>query len=70
LYQFNHVPSFDAWGNYTFCDGHVCHGIELPFVFHAAAPYYKFTPAEDDLSQYARHRRCRHQDSNALKIRR
>lgn len=51
LYQFNHVPSFDAWGKYTFCDGHVCHGIELPFVFHAAAPFYNFTAAEDDLSK-------------------
>lgn len=36
LYQFDHVMSFGnaAWGpNFTFCDGHVCHGSELPFLF-------------------------------------
>jgi len=53
LYQFDHVLSFDAWGpNYTFCNGHVCHGAELPFVFHTAElAGYKFTPEEELLSQ-------------------
>lgn len=33
-YHFNHSLSFDGWGpNYTFCQGIVCHGAELPFVF-------------------------------------
>lgn len=31
----DHAFSFDGWGpNYTFCNGHACHGVELPFVFH------------------------------------
>lgn len=30
----------------------MCHGIELPFVFHSVKPFYNFTPAEDDLSKY------------------
>lgn len=29
----------------------VCHGIELPFVFHAVKPYYNFTSAEEELSR-------------------
>jgi len=35
LYRFNH--SFEhvgAWQNLTFCEGHVCHAAELPFVFN------------------------------------
>jgi len=52
LYQFNHVVSFDPWGpNFSFCKEHVCHGIELPFVFHSVKPYFEFTPDEDDLSK-------------------
>ncbi|KAL9651712.1 hypothetical protein ABK040_009327 [Willaertia magna] len=35
-YIFDHVLTFDAWGpTYTYCVGHVCHGAELPFVFHS-----------------------------------
>jgi carboxylesterase type B len=36
-YLFNHQPSFKVWGQST-CrkDGNVCHGDELPFVFHNA----------------------------------
>ena len=34
LAEFDHVWSFPGWGaNFSFCDGHVCHGAELPFVF-------------------------------------
>jgi len=29
----------------------VCHGIELPFVFHNIAPFYNYTKQEDILSQ-------------------
>jgi carboxylesterase type B len=37
-YQMNHVLSFDCWGpDYAFCDGIVCHGSELPFVFNVFA---------------------------------
>jgi len=36
-YVFNHQPSFKVWGQAA-CrkDGNVCHGDELPFVFHSA----------------------------------
>lgn len=51
LYQFSHVLSFDPWGpRYPFCQGHVCHGSELPFVFHSVKPYYNFTAGEAALS--------------------
>ncbi|XP_078619122.1 crystal protein-like [Branchiostoma floridae x Branchiostoma japonicum] len=34
LYVFDHVFSFkDFWGRYSFCNGHVCHGEDVPFVF-------------------------------------
>jgi len=50
LYQFNHSLSFDGWGpNYTYCEGHACHGVDLPYVFHSTGPY-KFTPDEENLS--------------------
>jgi len=49
LYQFSHILSNDIWGpNYTFCIGHVCHGSELPFVFHIDG--YNFTAEEEELS--------------------
>ncbi|KAG2389021.1 hypothetical protein C9374_014421 [Naegleria lovaniensis] len=52
---FNHVLTFDAWGpKYTYCVGHVCHGAELPFVFHSLGvhtlPDMHFSPQEDVLS--------------------
>lgn len=35
LYVFNHSISFNPWGKeYDYCNGHSCHAIELPFVFH------------------------------------
>jgi carboxylesterase type B len=35
LYRFNHSLSFDAWGPmYPFCQGKVCHGADLPILFH------------------------------------
>lgn len=34
-YKFDHVLSFDCWGEgYEFCVGAVCHGSDLPFVFN------------------------------------
>jgi carboxylesterase type B len=56
LYRFEHVPSFyEAWGpNYTFCYFSVCHGAELPFVFHSAGmviPPYNYTAEEQVLTQ-------------------
>lgn len=53
-YDFDHAWSVKgAWGpNYPFCDGHVCHGAELPFVFDTAAEEgYNFTAAEIQLSK-------------------
>jgi carboxylesterase type B len=53
-YNFDHAWSVKgAWGpNYPFCDGHVCHGAELPFVFDSAAELgYNFTSAERQLSR-------------------
>ncbi|ETO30124.1 carboxylesterase, partial [Reticulomyxa filosa] len=54
-YHFDHVSSFNdqAWGsNYTFCDDVVCHGAELPYVFHTnLAPINSsFSPAEQQLA--------------------
>lgn len=51
-YRFNHSFSFDGWGpNYTYCDGHVCHGSELPFVFNLQydSSVVTFSPGEKTL---------------------
>jgi carboxylesterase type B len=51
-YLFNHHPSFKVWGRST-CrqDGNVCHGDELPFVFHTADKINgQFTADEAKLS--------------------
>jgi carboxylesterase type B len=48
-YVFNHSISFTSWGqNFTFCDGHSCHGVELPFVFHTA-PLAGFNYSQSEL---------------------
>lgn len=52
-YLFNHQPSFKVWGGAD-CrqDGNVCHGDELPFVFHTADKIKgRFTADEAKLSQ-------------------
>jgi carboxylesterase type B len=52
-YRFQHESSFPVWGPPA-CqrDGHVCHGAELPFVFHSAAGLgASFTAAEQALSR-------------------
>jgi acetylcholinesterase/cholinesterase len=36
VYRFNNRLSFDAWGpNYTECVNHVCHGIELVYLYQS-----------------------------------
>lgn len=49
-YQFDHVLSFDPWGEYQFCADKVCHGAELPLLWHVAAPFYTFSSDEETLS--------------------
>ncbi len=50
-YQFDHVSSFNIWPNTPDCADNVCHGEELPYVFHSAENRgYKFTVNEDQLS--------------------
>ena len=56
IYRFTHVISFDCWGpDYEFCVGWVCHGSELPFVFHVfddgVSLYYEPTADELQLSE-------------------
>jgi carboxylesterase type B len=53
FYRYDHVMSFyEAWGpNYTFCYDAVCHGAELPFVFHSATQAgYNWTNNELNLA--------------------
>ncbi|XP_055955260.1 crystal protein [Patella vulgata] len=51
LYIWDHAFSFPGWGNITFCEGHVCHGSEIPYVFQTASlAGFKYTPDEIVLS--------------------
>ena len=55
FYHFDHVSSFsdNLWGeNYTFCDTKVCHGSELPYVFHpnGAPDNATYTQAENEMA--------------------
>jgi acetylcholinesterase/cholinesterase len=56
VYQFTHVSSFDIWQNlpiHGVCKDNVCHGDELPYVFHSADRIgVQFTRAEADLSDH------------------
>ncbi|KAM8883947.1 crystal protein [Synchiropus picturatus] len=51
-YIFDHVPSdHRIWSGLSFCDQHVCHGAELPFLFHSASvANFSMTQAEKLLS--------------------
>lgn len=50
-YVFNHTFSFQGWGNFSFCEGHVCHGEEIAYVFHSAnQPGFNFDQEEEVLS--------------------
>ena len=48
-YVFGYPLDFDGWGNETYCNGHVCHGGELPFLFESA--WTNFTDAGRRVSQ-------------------
>ncbi|CAF1093936.1 unnamed protein product [Adineta ricciae] len=48
-YVFGYPLDFDGWGNETYCNGHVCHGAELPFLFESA--WTNFTDAGRRVSQ-------------------
>lgn len=47
-YAFGYPLDFDGWENLTFCNGHVCHGSELPYVFQSG--WVNFTDAGRKLS--------------------
>lgn len=49
MYAFGYPLDFDGWGNESFCNGHVCHGGELPFVFEST--WDNFTDAGRRVSQ-------------------
>ncbi|CAF1685741.1 unnamed protein product [Rotaria magnacalcarata] len=48
-YAFGYPLDFDGWGNETFCNGHSCHGAELPFLFEST--WVNFTDAGRRVSQ-------------------
>jgi carboxylesterase type B len=51
-YEFTQLSNFNIWPNIPECAEHVCHGAELPYVFHSAANIgATFTAAEELLSQ-------------------
>lgn len=49
-YIYNHAFSFPGWGQFKYCDGHVCHGSELPFLFQTKGNF-TITPDEGVLSE-------------------
>lgn len=58
IYHFTQdTKNFNFWPGVTKCEGKVCHGDELPYVFRTPQaicpmnPQYIFTPPEDTLSQ-------------------
>ncbi|XP_055891509.1 neuroligin 4-like [Biomphalaria glabrata] len=51
MYLWDHAFSFPGWGPVTFCEGRVCHGTEIVYVFHTAAKgNFTFTKEEELLS--------------------
>eukprot|EP00058_Branchiostoma_floridae_P020482 XP_002605972.1 hypothetical protein BRAFLDRAFT_92200 [Branchiostoma floridae] len=52
LYVFAHPLSVHAvWKSYPYCEGHVCHGADLPFAFQSISlKGYEFTPEEQVLA--------------------
>lgn len=51
-YVFDHAFSFDGWGNFSYCEGHVCHGEEIVYVFHTADQSgFNFNSDEETLSE-------------------
>lgn len=52
MYVWDHAFSFPAWGHVTECEGRVCHGSELIYLFHTEwAGNYTFTADEKVLSE-------------------
>ncbi|KAK7474994.1 hypothetical protein BaRGS_00033741 [Batillaria attramentaria] len=52
MYVWDHAFSFQGWGPITFCEGRVCHGSEIVFLFHTEAKgNFTFTPEEKVLSE-------------------
>ncbi len=50
-YEFNQVSSFNIWPKTPACTDAVCHGDELPYVFHTAhSRGFDFTSEESELS--------------------
>jgi len=40
VYFYDHPLSFPGWGaNFSYCNGHVCHGSELPVLYNSATSY-------------------------------
>lgn len=52
MYIYSHVWSFEGWGDVysAACDGHACHGGELPFVFGGTETLAGFQPSADERS--------------------
>ena len=51
MYVWDHALSFPGWGHVTECEGRVCHGSELIYLFHTEwAGSYTFTADEKVLS--------------------
>ncbi len=34
-YVYGYPYDFDGWGPWTFCNGHVCHGVEIPYLMQS-----------------------------------
>ncbi|RUS86115.1 hypothetical protein EGW08_006135 [Elysia chlorotica] len=51
LYVWDHALSFKGWGPLTWCEGRVCHGSEIAFVFDSAhLANFSVSPEEEILS--------------------
>lgn len=52
-YQFTQASNFNGWPGVPACQGEVCHGDEVPYVFNTpqgTCPTYSFQPAEQALA--------------------
>jgi carboxylesterase type B len=48
-YVYGYPYDFDGWGSWTFCNGHVCHGVEIPYVMESE--WVNFTDAGRRVSE-------------------
>lgn len=52
VYVWDHAFSFPGWGHITFCEGRVCHGSEIVYLYHTPGKgNFTFTADEEALSQ-------------------